>query len=199
MSQVHKMAGSSWHIEEHYDTKSYARNCVNCVCFQKEGRMCRKKNEHVSFNFARYCKHFENKNKTATNTPTINEDYNFEESVVKEEPILSIFLIRPLKRWKKPYIQKKSLLHIYCGNINDKKKLKAMTETTLIICYDGFASYKIEVRFFKIENNQLYFTVQKIYNYYILGFLELSNSKTKTVVEDINYQSVLFVQERLES
>lgn len=39
MSQVHKMAGSSWHIEEHYDTKSYARNCVNCVCFQKEGRI----------------------------------------------------------------------------------------------------------------------------------------------------------------
>ena len=62
-----------------------------------------------------------------------------------------------------------------------------------------FASYKIEVRFFKIENNQLYFTVQKIYNYYILGFLELSDSKTKTVVEDINYQSVLFVQERFES
>lgn len=197
MSQVHKMTGSSWHIEEHYDTKSYTRNCVNCVCFQKEGRMCRKKNEHVSFNFARYCKHFENINPPAINME--KEDYDFEEPVVKEEPISSIFLIRTLERWKKVYIQKKSLIHIYCGNIYDKKKLKAMTKTTLIICYDGFASYKIEVRFFKIENNQLYFTVQKIYNYYILGFLELSHSKTKTVVEDINYQSVLFVQERLES
>lgn len=197
MSQVHKMTGSSWHIEEHYDTNSYARNCVNCVCFQKEGRMCRKKNEHVSFNFARYCKHFEN-----INPPSINmekEDCDFEEPVIKKEPISSIFLIRTLERWKKIYIQKKSLIHIYCGNINDKKKLKAMTKTTLIICYDGFASYKIEVRFFKIENNQLYFTVQKIYNYYILGFLELSHSNTKTVVEDINYQSVLFVQERIQS
>lgn len=197
MSQVHKMTGSSWHIEEHYDTKSYARNCVNCVCFQKEGRMCRKKNEHVSFSFARYCKHFENINPPAIKME--KEDYDFEEPVVKEEPISSIFLIRTLERWKKIYIQKKSLIHIYCGNINDKKKLKAMTKTTLIICYDGFASYKIEVRFFKIENNHLYFTVQKTYNYYILGFLELSHSKTKTVVEDINYQSVLFVQERLES
>lgn len=197
MSQVHKMTGSSWHIEEHYDTNSYARNCVNCVCFQKEGRMCRKKNEHVSFNFARYCKHFENINPPAINME--KEDCDFEEPVIKKEPISSIFLIRTLKRWKKVYIQKKSLIHIYCGNIYDKKKLKAMTKTTLIICYDGFASYKIEVRFFKIENNQLYFTVQKIYNYYILGFLELSHSKTKTVVEDINYQSVLFVQERLES
>ena len=197
MSQVHKMTGSSWHIEEHYDTNSYARNCVNCVCFQKEGRMCRKKNEHVSFNFARYCKHFEN-----INPPSINmekEDCDFEEPVIKKEPISSIFLIRTLERWKKIYIQKKSLIHIYCGNIYDKKKLKAMTKTTLIICYDGFASYKIEVRFFKIENNQLYFTVQKIYNYYILGFLELSHSNTKTVVEDINYQSVLFVQERIQS
>lgn len=165
--------------------------------FKKKGRMCRKKNEHVSFNFARYCKHFENINPPAINME--KEDYDFEEPVVNEEPISSIFLIRTLKRWKKVYIQKKSLIHIYCGNIYDKKKLKAMTKTTLIICYDGFASYKIEVRFFKIENNQLYFTVQKIYNYYILGFLELSHSKTKTVVEDINYQSVLFVQERLES
>lgn len=197
MSQVHKMTGSSWHIEEHYDTNSYARNCVNCVCFQKEGRMCRKKNEHVSFNFARYCKHFENINPPAINME--KEDCDFEEPVAKEEPISSIFLIRTLERWKKIYIQKKSLIHIYCGNINDKKKLKAMTKTTLIICYDGFASYKIEVRFFKIENNQLYFTVQKIYNYYILGFLELSHSNTKTVVEDINYQSVLFVQERIQS
>ena len=85
MSQVHKMTGSSWHIEEHYDTKSYARNCVNCVCFQKEGRMCRKKNEHVSFNFARYCKHFENINPPAINME--KEDYDFEEPVVKEEPI----------------------------------------------------------------------------------------------------------------
>lgn len=197
MSQVHKMTGSCWHIEEHYDTNSYARNCVNCVCFQKEGRMCRKKNEHVSFNFARYCKHFENINPPAINME--KEDCDFEEPVIKKEPISSIFLIRTLERWKKIYIQKKSLIHIYCGSINDKKKLKAMTKTTLIICYDGFASYKIEVRFFKIENNQLYFTVQKIYNYYILGFLELSDSKTKTVVEDINYQSVLFVQERFES
>lgn len=197
MSQVHKMTGSSWHIEEHYDTNSYARNCVNCVCFQKEGRMCRKKNEHVSFNFARYCKHFENINPPAINME--KEDCDFEEPVIKKEPISSIFLIRTLERWKKIYIQKKSLIHIYCGNIYDKKKLKAMTKTTLIICYDGFASYKIEVRFFKIENNQLYFTVQKIYNYYILGFLELSHSKTKTVVEDINYQSVLFVQERIQS
>lgn len=152
MSQVHKMTGASWHVEEHYDTKSYARNCVNCVCFQKEGRMCRKKNEHVSFNFARYCKHFENKNKTATNTPTINEDYNFEESVVKEEPISSIFLIKTKKRWNRRYIQMKSLIRIYCGRIQDKNKLESMKKTSYIICYDGFVAYKVKVIFSTKEN-----------------------------------------------
>ena len=195
MSQVHKMTGASWHIEEHYDTKSYARNCVNCVCFQKEGRMCRKENEHVSFNFARYCKHFENINPPAINME--KEDCDFEEPVIKKEPISSIFLIKTKKRWNRKYIQMKSLIRIYCGRIQDKNKLESMKKTSYIICYDGFVAYKVKVIFSKIENNQLHFKVRNIYEYHIPGYLRLNDSKTKTVVDDRTYDSVAFVQERV--
>lgn len=90
MAQISKMSGTSWHVEEHYKTRVHTRNCVDCKYFQTEGRMCKKKNEHVSFNFANHCNHFDNiyTHITVTRKKTTNK--NKVEKTVKKRNLLDL-------------------------------------------------------------------------------------------------------------
>ena len=198
MSQVRKMTGTSWQIEKHYETNAYARNCVNCTYFQEEGRMCRKHNEHISFSFARNCKYFKNEN------GPIPDDYNKEENddfikpvIKRENAVSNMFLIHTKKRWNSYYVKNKKKIIISCRGI-DSNLLEEMKKTNYIICYDGFAVYRIKVQFISLTNNCLVFHNSRVYGFHTPGFMRLSNSKTKVVVNDRYYNSVLFVREKID-
>lgn len=93
-------------------------------------------------------------------------------------------------------MRRKHTISIYCRGIN-RDLLEEMKMASYVICYDGFVVYKIKVKFLNMHNNCLIFHNNGIYSFYIPGFIRLSNSKTKVIVNDKYYKSVLFVKERV--